>query len=70
MSSREPFIPFYRKDQLVYEALNNPEEYERWSAEINERYLRLKEGQPTIGEKLRAMRAAEASGTAIEDEAA
>ena len=41
MSSREPFIPFYRKDQLVYEALNNPEEYERWSAEINERSLRL-----------------------------
>ncbi len=40
MPSREPFIPFYRKDQLVYEALNNPEEYERWSAEINEQHLR------------------------------
>lgn len=45
MPDREPFIPFYRKDQLVYEALKNWEEYERWSAEINEQHLR--ENSPT-----------------------
>ena len=61
MPDREPFIPFYRKDQLVYEALKNWEEYSREQAEIEERYMRLKNGQPTIGEKLRAMRKAEAA---------
>ena len=68
MSYHEP--SYIRKDAMVAEALRNWEEYSREQAEINERYLRLKEGQPTIGEKFRAMRAAEASGTAIEDEAA
>ena len=68
MSYHEP--SYIRKDAMVAEALRNWEEYSREQAEINERYLRLKEGQPTIGEKLRAMRAAEASGTSAEDEAA
>ncbi|MDU4301634.1 hypothetical protein [Eikenella corrodens] len=68
MSYHEP--SYIRKDAMVAEALRNWEEYSREQAEINERYLRLKEGQPTIGEKFRAMRAAEASGTSTEDEAA
>lgn len=68
MSYHEP--SYIRKDAMVAEALRNWEEYSREQAEINERYLRLKEGQPTIGEKFRAMIAAEASGTSTEDEAA
>ncbi|WP_064088002.1 hypothetical protein [Eikenella corrodens] len=68
MSYHEP--SYIRKDAMVAEALRNWEEYSREQAEINERYLRLKEGQPTIGEKFRAMRAAEVSGTSTEDEAA
>lgn len=68
MSYHEP--SYIRKDAMVAEALRNWEEYSREQAEINERYLRLKEGQPTIGEKFRAMRAAEASGASTEDEAA
>lgn len=40
MPDREQFIPFQRKDELVYDALRNPEEYERWAGEIVERHLR------------------------------
>lgn len=40
MPARENFIPFQRKDELVYDALRNPEEYERWAGEIVERHLR------------------------------
>lgn len=39
MPARENFIPFQRKDELVYDALRNPEEYERWAGEIVERHL-------------------------------
>ena len=59
MPDREQFIPFQRKDELVYDALRNPEEYERWAGEIVERHLR--ENSPTsLGERL-AMALADSS---------
>ena len=58
-----------RKDEPVWESLKNPEAFNRWLADLEEPLLQ-QASRMTVGEKLRAMRAAEASGTATEDEAA
>ena len=58
-----------RKDEAVWESLKNPEAFNRWLADLEEPLLQHA-SRMTVGEKLRAMRAAEASGTATEDEAA